>query len=157
LELEREVVEFKVKFVEIMRIKTILFERYRSYLTTPHLMVCGHPGNNRIGLLLSLQVSRHLLASPGTMRIEADCRMLAGLYKLLLLQGLDDVELNTYHLGNLEYRMHEINPNYRIGYVEFHLEHTNLLREASRLLDFSHDMNTYFIVNLSLFFLRKRK
>lgn len=60
--------------------------------------------------------------------------------------------------------MHQINPNYKIGYVEFHLEHTYLLREAYRLFDFSQDMNRYFIVNVFedrsvtyRYFLKKKK
>ena len=59
-------------------LKTVLIERYKSHLTTPHMTVCSHGGLNNI--LIRIQVSRYQRAALGDAIINSRCRIIATLW-----------------------------------------------------------------------------
>ena len=59
-------------------LKTVLIERYKSHLTTPHMTVCSHGGLKNI--LIRIQVSRYQRAALGDAIINSRCRIIATLW-----------------------------------------------------------------------------
>jgi len=117
-------------------------------LVSENLYICGHGNSNDPNVILRIQVSARARTALGLNLLEQHCLRLAAVHQELR-ELTEHQQRVIFFCHNAIERLKEINPNYDGEIVNIYNELVSIEVARCQLVGFSHDMNEFFIIEVS--------